>query len=222
MSEDGIRPQWASFRVRVATPELSGAFLTFASGRHTWGLADPVFVFGYRGDDSAPQHRRRFTMQTGASQYGDAVHTCQVEPRADQTYDIAVRFDWDRGFFWVFVDGRLCVRGVPLRVKSPIRFAAIYNWRSGARTAFSEMLLGDHCPSALRDGAMLPRPLSQLQHRPLAKRLLLEAAHCRRRQPVAASVLARGGSSSSPMPRWVLAALLVGVGAVVSRWAVLL
>jgi len=102
---DGVRPTWVSFRVRVATPELSGAFLTLAAGQHTWGLADPVLVFSYRGDEGA--HRRCFSINTGATQHGDETHYCHIDPEviATKPFDVAVNLDWYAQTMSVYIDG---------------------------------------------------------------------------------------------------------------------
>jgi hypothetical protein len=152
VSAEGIRPTWVAFRVRIATPELSGAFLTLSSAQRTWGLADPILAFSYRGDEGS-QNRRCFSVQTGAFQTGDVSHNCQIAPEvtSSKPYDIAVHLDWSAKAMSVFIDGVRQVHGVPFKAENPIRFAAIYNWRSGARTAFSEMLLGHDCPFALLD-----------------------------------------------------------------------
>mmetsp|Transcript_82930 Transcript_82930/g.130752 ORF Transcript_82930/g.130752 Transcript_82930/m.130752 type:complete len:348 (-) Transcript_82930:90-1133(-) len=146
VSDEGIRPTWVSFRVKVSTPELSGAFLTLSSQRHTWGLADPVLVFSYKGDETS--QKRCFAVQTGATQNGDVSHTCNISPEVvcDSPYEVAVYLDWSSSVMSVFIDGTQHVDRVPFKGFHPIRFAAIYNWRSRARTAFSELLLGHDCP----------------------------------------------------------------------------
>jgi len=160
ISEDGIKPTWLTFRVRIATPELSCAFLTFASARRTWGLEKIVLAFHYSGDERLTQ-RRCFIVQAGATQHGDASHVIRLQPEivADQPYQVAVKFDWDASVMSVFIDGVEHIHCAPFKTEEPIRFAAIYNWRSGARTAFSELLRGNACAySACDSSAQLPKP----------------------------------------------------------------
>lgn len=146
ISETGLRPKWVSFRVRVATPELSGAFLTLAAGQHTWGLSDPVVAFSYRGDERA-QNKRCFQVQTGATQKGDVIHACEsCEVVPDRPYDVSIQLDWARSSMSVFVNGKRYVHDAHFKSSQGIRFAAMYNWRSGARTAFSDLIIGDVCP----------------------------------------------------------------------------
>merc|ERR1740121_288198 len=52
----------------------------------------------------------------------------------------------------LYVDGSLQVDRVPFKAGAPIRHAAFYNWRSGARAAFSELALGDECPYPIDAG----------------------------------------------------------------------
>merc|ERR1712039_211378 len=84
-------------------------------------------------------------------------HACYVaeEVRADCVYHIAVHLDWTVGSLSMFIDGQMHVCGAAFDTSMPIRIAAIYNWRSGARTAFSELILGDTCPYSL---AYSPHP----------------------------------------------------------------
>mmetsp|Transcript_23125 Transcript_23125/g.66717 ORF Transcript_23125/g.66717 Transcript_23125/m.66717 type:complete len:345 (+) Transcript_23125:98-1132(+) len=147
VSEEGLRPAWVSFRVRVATPTLSGAFFTLSGEQHLWGLADPVMVFSYRGDDCS-SGRRCFSVQPYAK-HGAVPLFMQPESEVagDRPYDVALRLDWETGMLSAYLDGKLCIEGVPFKASTPIRYVAIYNWRSGARTAFSELALGRERPS---------------------------------------------------------------------------
>lgn len=150
VSELGIQPSWICFRVRVTTPSLSGASLTLSGRRHTWGFQDPVLVFSYRGDEAGKQ-RRCFVVQSGATQTGDVSHKCNVEPEvvSDKPYEVAMHLDWNAEELSVFIDGVRHIDAVPFKARSPIRFAAIHNWRSQARTAFSELVIGPACPFKL-------------------------------------------------------------------------
>mmetsp|Transcript_8474 Transcript_8474/g.16058 ORF Transcript_8474/g.16058 Transcript_8474/m.16058 type:complete len:353 (-) Transcript_8474:93-1151(-) len=170
VSESGIRPSWVCFRVRVATPALAGASLTLSSDRFSWGLTDPVLVFTYRGDEG--KQRRCFVVQTGATQHGHPSYKCGVDPEVvtDKPYEVAMYLDWKQRELSVFIDGFRQVDRVPLKADkadpvhgSPIRFAAIHNWRSQARTAFSELLLGDSCPFKLHGEVPGEAPSSYCQ-----------------------------------------------------------
>lgn len=200
LSKEGIRPAWIAFSVCVATPELSGAFLTLSASTHTWGLATPVVAFNYRGDDAREGQRRCFSVQSGSTQTGDPVHLCPRplgEVSAEKTYDVAVHLDWNprRPRMSVYVDGTLEVAGVPFKAQSPIRHAAVFNWRSGARAAFSELVLGDECPHPVS-----PRPPGT--GRPAAR-------------VDALGLLPRGGAS-----REILLALAVVLLSAALHWAV--
>merc|ERR1719492_470983 len=78
VSEFGIRPTWVTFRVRIATPELSGAFLTLSGEQRNWGLAEPVLNFSYRGNDSSSQ-RRCFAVQPLPKEHGSSLHPVKLE-----------------------------------------------------------------------------------------------------------------------------------------------
>merc|ERR1719329_1235976 len=129
ISEDGIQPDWLTFRVRIGTPALSGAFLTLAGAQRTWGLEDVVFAFHYSGDERSKQ-KRCFVVQTGATQHGDSSFPVNLEPEivADRPYEIAVRFDWAQGKASFFVDGVERVGQMPLKSTRSVRYAAMYNW----------------------------------------------------------------------------------------------
>lgn len=179
ISTDGVKPSWLTFRVRIATPALSGAFLTFSAAQRTWGLEDIVFAFHYSGDERSRSHQQRcFLIQTGSTQQGHDSHPIRIQPEivADQPYQVSIHFDWAAAEMSVFVDGVQYLSGIPFRAAHPVRFAAIYNWRSGARTAFSELMLGDACPYDISSSTF---GRSQLR---LAKRTY--AACCKRRKDV--------------------------------------
>merc|ERR1719323_2753566 len=108
---------------------------------------------------------------------------------ADHPYDIALRLDWAAGVLSVFIDGCKHISDVHFRTATPIRYAAIFNWRSGARTAFSELMLGDDCPYDLPGGAAL-------KQRAAAAR---PCGACRRRQAKALrpGILGRGALSAA-------------------------
>lgn len=149
ISEVGIQPTWLTFRVRISTPALSGAFLTFAAAQRTWGLEDIVLAFHYSGDERSHQ-RRCFVVQSGAVQHGGTTHPIRMQDEvvADKPYVVAVNFDWRAGVMSVFIDGVEHLHRKPFRAERPVSFAAVYNWRSGARAAFSELMLGYACPYA--------------------------------------------------------------------------
>mmetsp|Transcript_60090 Transcript_60090/g.143190 ORF Transcript_60090/g.143190 Transcript_60090/m.143190 type:complete len:359 (+) Transcript_60090:98-1174(+) len=151
LSEVGLRPRWISFQVRITTPELSGAFLALAPSTHTWGLSEPVLSFSYGGDERS-QQRRCFSVQTGAIQSGGVSHSFCPDPEVvrDRPYAIAVELDWRRQCMSVYVDGMKHIHQVPFQPKGPIRFAAVYNWRSRARTAFSQLVLGNARPHPVK------------------------------------------------------------------------
>lgn len=149
IADVGIRPTWLSFRVRIQTTQLSGAFLTLAAAQRTWGLEDIVLDFQYSGDERL-QKRRCFVVQSGATQHGDSSHLIRLQPEivADRPYLVAVSFDWESAVMSVFVDGVQHLDRVPFKAERAVKFVAISNWRSGARTAFSELMLGCSCPYA--------------------------------------------------------------------------
>lgn len=190
ISQDGIRPTWVTFRVRIATPELSCAFLTFAAAQCRWGLEDIVLGFNYSGDENA-QRRRCFTVQTGATQNGGSSMPIHVEPEivANQAYQVSIHCDWASSAMSVFVDGVKYVDSMPLRTARPIIFTALFNWRSGARTAFSELMLGDTCPCELCDASVW-------RTRSLAQRA--RSACCKRRPPPNHESQVPSGPSASP------------------------
>jgi len=152
ISEDGVRAKWVTFKVRIDTTALSGAFFTLSGSRHTWGLSEPIFLFTYRGDDST-QYRRSFTVETSPFSQNGFVHKMCPDDAvvADRPYDVALRFDWDRSVVSVYINGKQYVNRVPFSSAVPVRYAAIYNWRSEARTAFSDLTIGNHCPYQLED-----------------------------------------------------------------------
>lgn len=166
ISECGIQPTWLTFNVRIATPALSGAFLTFSAAQRTWGLEDIVMAFHYSGDERLSQ-RRCFVVQTGAAQHGDMSHPILELPEivADRPYQIAMNFDWAAGVMSVFIDGVRYVHLLPFKAAHPVRFSAIYNWRSGARTAFSELMVGHCCPYAIRSNEVKSRLSARCKHR---------------------------------------------------------
>lgn len=145
MSAEGIQPTWVSFQVQIATPALSGAFLVLSSGKRTWGLEEPLVVFSYRGDEGAKQ-RRRFVVQSVDQRLCDP-HCLGAGPVEEgRSYAVAMGFDWQRALLSVWLDGQKLAAVVPFQASKPMRFAAVYNWRSGARTAFSEVSFGDARP----------------------------------------------------------------------------
>lgn len=148
----GVRPSWVSFNVRIATPHLSSAFLVLAAGQQMWGLVDPIVSFNYNGHEhSKPEHHACFAIQTGSAQKGDAPYLCRMEPAflPERAHDVAINLDWKRAEMSVFVDGRLQICREPFKDQQPIRYVAIFNWRSGARAAFSELTLGNTSPEPL-------------------------------------------------------------------------
>lgn len=173
VSEVGIRPEWVSFRVRIATPALSAANLALSSEGVRWGLSRPIVLFSYRGDE-APTQRRCFMVETcNASMQGGrpvAAHACHMPEQvtSEQTYEIAIHLNWCQGVLSVFINGQMHVSQKAFETSSPIRLAAIYNWRSNARAAFSELMLGNTCPYDLRGGDGRLQPTKQLcRHRAL-------------------------------------------------------
>jgi len=166
VSEVGIRPRWVSFRVRIATPELSAANLALSSHQHTWGLSVPTLLFRYRGDDVSSQRRcfmiEMYSPHAQPSRCRLSAHACHVadQVRADRVYQVAVHLDWSTGLLSLFIDGRMHLCRAAFDTSMPIRIAAIYNWRSEARTAFSELILGDTCPYSLKDTLETPKRLN--------------------------------------------------------------
>lgn len=199
VSEVGIFPTWVAFRVRIATPELSGAFLTLSSSQHTWGLADPILSFSYCGDEKTHQ-RRCFSVLAGnvkTQAQANLALPCYVEPEVvcDKPYDVAVWFDWNAKVMSVFIDGKRCLDRITFEADSPIRYAAIYNWRSGARTAFSELILGDTCPFTLPRSVIPQRSTSTIC--PSRLRLAPGRSALKTLTPTPAGLLFRVAFSSS-------------------------
>jgi len=148
-AQEGIRPSWVTFQVRVATLAATGANLVLSSKRTRWGLEHPTFLFSYRGDGSS--HSRSFFLETciGPDGAGKITgHPClsPVGVDSDQAYAIAVKLDWTKGRLAVYINGRLSITSVPFDNEDPVKVAAVYNWRSNAHTAFSEIMMGSLCP----------------------------------------------------------------------------
>lgn len=150
VSDDGIHPQWISFKVRVETTALAGAFLAVSAGRHTWGLKPLIFLFGFWGDEGSSP-RRCFKMQTMGRQGTLDWSACiqQVPVVSNRAYAISVNLDWKRGLLEVYVDNEKVLCKVPFLQTESVRYVGLYNWRSGARTAFSELMLGNSQPALL-------------------------------------------------------------------------
>merc|ERR1712232_1025139 len=115
-----------------------------AAYTHTWGLEELVVMFNYRGDESS-KDKRCFAVQTTAQQHGGRPTFCRPagseEPvECNKPHEVAIRLDWSRGMLSVFVDGVEQVRDKEFNVTAPIRYAALYNWRSQASTAFADLV----------------------------------------------------------------------------------
>lgn len=153
VSEAGVHPSWVSFQVRVATPQFSGANIAFSSEERRWGLRAPILLFSYRGGDSSNQ--RGFLLETCSADGHLDGHPCQLfaDVSPDQVYEVAIHLDWGSGELNMFVNGQVQVKSASFETRDPIRLAAIYNWRSNAVTAFSELMLGETCPYVLKSSA---------------------------------------------------------------------
>lgn len=160
VSNDGLRPAWVSFRVQVANPALSSAFLVLAADTHTWGLEDIVLLFNYRGDEGS-LIKRRFSVQTTPTQKGGKPAICNMSPSCSRPYDVAIHLDWCKGVLSVFIDGTEHVREEQFDVAAPVRFAALYNWRACAASAFSDLVMGPARPCL----APVPGPAAAVPHR---------------------------------------------------------
>jgi len=149
VSEEGIRPKWVTFQVRVSTPALSGANLALSCRERGWALHRPTLLFSYRGDDSSRQ--RCFMLETCSVDGHFKGHRCPVEEvTADSVFKIAIRLDWSKGLLRMFVNGQQAfAEPVSFETDQAIRLAAVYNWRSDAVTAFSELMFGELCPYAI-------------------------------------------------------------------------
>jgi len=164
VADQGVFASWISFRVRIATPDVSGAFLSLYGCKRSWGFTDPVLVFNYRGDATEQDHC--FSLQTEFDQSVEKRHVSQrLDVSGDRSFDIAVHLNWEQKTATMFVDGVPHVSRVPFHGTSPIRYATLYNWRSSARTAFAELIVGGACPSA---GLLKAARSLQLQRRPSA------------------------------------------------------
>jgi len=162
VSDEGVQASWVAFRVRIATPEVSGAFLALYALKRNWGFTGPVLVFNYRGAEVKDDHC--FSLRTEFGQAGhEKRHVSQrFETSEDRPFDISVHLDWSQKTASMFVDGVPQVTGVPFQGTDPIRYATLYNWRSGARTAFSDLTIGNNCPSAAvhkAERALRPRTM---------------------------------------------------------------
>mmetsp|Transcript_51793 Transcript_51793/g.138197 ORF Transcript_51793/g.138197 Transcript_51793/m.138197 type:complete len:316 (-) Transcript_51793:37-984(-) len=142
VSTEGVQSSWISVRVRVGTPDVSGAFLALYSSKRSWGFTNPVLVFNYKGQ--ASEQQRCFSLQTefGTTQERHVSH--QLEPVEDRAYDVAIHLDWQGKTASMFIDGVLTVEAVPFQASHSIRYATIYNWRSAA---FSDLTIGSVSPS---------------------------------------------------------------------------
>lgn len=218
VSGEGIRPTWVTFRIRIRTPALSGAFLTLSPAQRTWGLADPILTFNYSGDERASQ-TRCFVVQTGSTQKGDKNYICRVKPEItmDRPYEVAVHLDWRTSAMSVFIDGEQHVHRAPFRATEPVRFAALYNWRSGAWTAFSELMLGDVCPYTLHNApGTLFKPTAKLSSRSASASSFL-SCQCRKRNSNSTTPKAIG-STVVPLA-WALTTTAVALFAVAVQQA---
>jgi hypothetical protein len=164
VSDQGVRASWISFRVRIATPDVSGAFFSLYGSKRNWGFTDPVLVFNYRGEATEQDHC--FSLQT---EFDESVQKRHVSQRLDvagnRSFEIAINLNWEHRTASMFVDGVPHVSTVPFHGTSSIRYATLYNWRSSARTAFAELTIGKACHSA---GLLKAARSLQLQRRPSA------------------------------------------------------
>jgi len=167
VSTEGVQSSWISVRVHVVAPDASGAFLALYSSKRSWGFTDPVLAFNYRGQ--AGEQQRCFSLQTefGTTQKRHVSH--QLEPIEDRAYDVTIHLDWQGKSASMFIDGVLKVQSVPFQASHSIRYATIYNWRSGAKAAFSDLTIGSVCPGVefLRAAKKLPaRAVDQCPRKP--------------------------------------------------------
>merc|ERR1712039_183359 len=139
--------------------------VALSSQQHTWGLSAPTLLFRYCGDD-VPSERRCFMLEMYSpnaqpSRCRLSAHACHpteaIHP--GMIYQVAIHLDWVTGLLSTFIDGDLHVCRAAFDKSMPIRIAAIYNWRSGACTAFSDLILGDTCPYRLEASQL--KPLTQ-------------------------------------------------------------
>lgn len=165
-SEAGVRPSWITFRMRIATPEISGACLALCASQHMWGFTELALVVGFCGTDAS--NVPCFTLQTdvASDRYVGAnnlLHKGCPLPMGspstlrctDRPFDIAVHLDWGKKKASLFVDGSPHIWRVPFKARTPVRFIAFYNWRKDARTAFSELAVGDHRPDTITDRSII-------------------------------------------------------------------
>lgn len=152
VSEEGVRPSWVSFKVGTATPLLSGANFAIAGDQGNWGLRRPIIHFSYRGGDcNSNQHSFLLETCVAAGAGYMVPHACRPAGgvRGGQAYEVAICLDWSRGTLSAYVDGERLLEGIAFEKEEPVRLVAVYNWRSNARTAFSEFLVGGTCPYEL-------------------------------------------------------------------------
>lgn len=224
LSDVGVRPRWITFKVRIATPALSAASLAFSNSDPVlWGMR-PIILFGYRGDDASAR-RRCFMVEVPSTDTNSSSclqsHACDIPnvPTEGQAFDVAMNLDWDAGTLSVFINGLPRVTRAALDTSRPIRVAAIYNWRSDARSALSELMLGDACPYDLACPAAAQEPPKGR----LLSALTQMASKCPRRRTRTPPKLAelaelaglgsRKGSSPFGLGCIVAGALAVAVGA---------
>jgi len=137
-------PRWISFEVRIATPEYSGAFIAFASGVKNWGLRHPALVFSYIGDERE-KTKRSFVVQGDPRSYGSScVVLSDIKPH--RAYRIAICLDWASHTMDIWVDGEKRVEKESFNSDEKLQMAAVYNWRSMARTAVANFCIGEVAP----------------------------------------------------------------------------
>jgi len=163
VSAEPLEADWLSFRVCIAEPAFTGAFVALAPGLHNWGLAPPAFIFAYHGDERA-KSKRCFVVQ-GHSPCTTLVLQRDVE--AKKVYEIAVQFNWRAALISVWVDGVRQVSAEPFNAVVGIRIVALYNWRSQACAAFSMLCLGTTVPPLVPPAVRVEPPPAPLLPRAL-------------------------------------------------------
>lgn len=153
-SQKGCRPKWVSFRVCLHTLDLSGAFFALSAGKRTWGLQPIIFIFNYRGDDMQ-SGKRCFALQTLPN--SGELHIMELEQeqiRAGVAYEVSIRLHWGTGTLALFINGQKVLEAVPFQADLQPQLVGLYNWRSQAVCAFSEVMIGNAPPYQLTKNAL--------------------------------------------------------------------
>lgn len=146
--DEGVFPNYISFLVKVDTPDVSCASISFFSSRTTWGFSKPVLMFSYQGMERTQQCC--FALQCGSIP-GKSDYICRPEPKilSNKVYEVVIKLDWKQSYISVFINGHLQLERVPCKLEEPIRYVSFFNWRSRAQSSLSQLMLGNLCPTRI-------------------------------------------------------------------------